>query len=156
MKTQSRTSKSTGPRECGTCTLCCTVTLVPEFQKPPGKTCAMCEGGTGCLIYNRRPKSCREFTCQWLAGDMPLGMRPDMAHFALEKLPGVPVVLALLDRRWKGDWRTPAVTAALRRQYQDKGVTVVGTDGKALLTEGATSEGVQADINKAARSLGVH
>jgi hypothetical protein len=53
-------------RACGTCTLCCKVIAVTDFDKPPGTWCAHCVRGNGCGIYETRPADCRIFFCHWM------------------------------------------------------------------------------------------
>ena len=112
-------------RSCGDCTLCCTVTHVPELAKPVGTTCSNC--AIGCTIYNTRPQSCRTFNCAWLQGDMSEDMKPNKSHIVIEKLPNVPVVIVLIEPGYAGIWLTPAVDKVLK-EYQQKGVAVVATD----------------------------
>ena len=52
-------------RECGECTLCCSVLLIdaPEIQKDAGIRCLHCD--QGCVIYEQRPAVCRDFYCAW-------------------------------------------------------------------------------------------
>lgn len=69
--------------KCGTCTACCRVYAIPEFNKPAGKWCEHCAIGKGCKIYATRPPRCVEYECFWLQsqtqGKPPLGpeLRPD-------------------------------------------------------------------------------
>ena len=140
-------------RICDGCELCCTSTAVPELHKPQGVTCKHCD--KGCLIYESRPKSCRDFECAWLAGDMPDWMKPDKVHFMIEKLPNVPVVLAFPEKGHEATWRSPEVVAALKREYQYRGVAVVAADGQALLPEGTTGADVKRDVMSAAKAMGV-
>ena len=56
-------------RQCGKCTMCCTVLGVdepPHLTKPPDTKCQHCVPGEGCMIYERRPRKCQNFYCQWL------------------------------------------------------------------------------------------
>jgi hypothetical protein len=56
-------------RQCGKCTMCCTLMGVdepPHLTKPPNTKCQHCVPGKGCTIYERRPDTCRGFYCQWL------------------------------------------------------------------------------------------
>jgi hypothetical protein len=63
-------------RQCGPCTKCCTVMVVPELSKPAHVACVhVCEAGCG--IHATRPQSCRNFICEWLAGDGRDDDRPD-------------------------------------------------------------------------------
>ena len=52
-------------RNCGECTVCCTVMAVdkPEMQKEAGAPCRHC--AAGCAIYDTRPTLCRDFYCGW-------------------------------------------------------------------------------------------
>lgn len=51
-------------RDCGDCVLCCLVMRVLELNKPEAIKCKYCVR-TGCLIYEERPASCRNFHCLW-------------------------------------------------------------------------------------------
>lgn len=135
-------------RECGTCNMCCTATFVPEFSKEAGVQCKHCRNGNGCSIYEERPTSCRTFECLWLQGD--LNIRPDESGFMLEKLPDVPVVIALLD---EGRSIEPEMTEALS-DYKDKGLAVI-CGKNALLPDGMTAKQAENYVIVAAKSLGV-
>jgi hypothetical protein len=54
------------PRQCGSCTACCTVMSVSDIDNPAGRRCFY-ERDHGCAIYGSRPRGCRGFTCLWLA-----------------------------------------------------------------------------------------
>ncbi len=63
-------------RDCGACTVCCSVLEIPTLQKPPRKTCPnVCF--KGCSIYEERPGECRTFQCIWSEGITGPGQRPD-------------------------------------------------------------------------------
>jgi hypothetical protein len=68
-------------KTCGGCTLCCKIAKVPELNKPSNQWCQHCAIGVGCRTYDDRPKVCSEFTCHWLASDMPDEERPDRVGF---------------------------------------------------------------------------
>lgn len=137
-------------RECGDCTLCCTVLEVPEFQKRPMNCCSHCD--KGCSIYHNRPTSCRNFECLWLQGDLSEAMRPDKVHFCLEKLPNVPVILASIEPGWS---HTLGVnTDELISYYIDKGYSVVGTNGAVLLMEDHSVDDIWEYIKQSAKELG--
>ena len=55
-------------RHCGGCTLCCKLIPVEELHKAAGQRCKHQITGKGCRIYERRPTSCREWTCLWIKG----------------------------------------------------------------------------------------
>ena len=50
--------------ECGECTVCCTMSVVPELNKGAGEDCKHCD--KGCKIYGDHPQSCKDFDCAWL------------------------------------------------------------------------------------------
>lgn len=51
---------------------------ISEIKKPVGEWCPHCKPGAGgCQIYEKRPTSCHDFACFWLAGVMPEDARPD-------------------------------------------------------------------------------
>lgn len=63
-------------RQCGECNRCCDVMGVEELRKPPSTPCKnMCPDG--CSIYEKRPRSCRDWSCLWLTGAMRGNERPD-------------------------------------------------------------------------------
>ena len=64
------------PNECGECTVCCTLCVVPEINKEAGEDCINCDKG-GCQIYGDHPKSCKDFNCAYLEGGKDLNLRPD-------------------------------------------------------------------------------
>jgi hypothetical protein len=53
-------------RQCGTCSMCCKLLIIPEIDKPGNQWCRDCTPGRGCNIYKTRPQVCRDFQCQWL------------------------------------------------------------------------------------------
>lgn len=71
-------------RECGSCSLCCKVLDVPSLYKPAGQWCKHFAAGQGCSIHQLRPRSCREFSCIWLAEDW-LGdeWKPSVSKFVM-------------------------------------------------------------------------
>lgn len=75
------------PRACGTCTACCTALAVTELDKAQDVECSNVRDHR-CAIYDRRPVSCREFSCVWLhdsAGAIVSGeFRPDRCGLVLD------------------------------------------------------------------------
>ena len=135
-------------RNCGSCSLCCTVLYVPELRKKQNVKCQHCEHG--CAIYVERPESCKTFECQWLKGDMGEEMRPDKIHVVIENLPNVPVVLALLE---PGYSISNKMTTMLN-SYKRKGFAVV-CKRQALLPVGMTQDEVVGYVKQVGRSMGV-
>jgi hypothetical protein len=80
-------------RECGECTMCCTVPLIdtPEIQKVSGAPCRH-SINKGCAIYETRPTVCRGFYCAWRVFDiMGPDWRPDksqvFSHLEVDDIP---------------------------------------------------------------------
>lgn len=78
-------------RQCSDCQLCCSLIPVEQLGKPAGQRCVHQRHGKGCSIYERRPVSCREWSCLWLkgtedGGELPL-RRPDRSHYVLDEVP---------------------------------------------------------------------
>lgn len=70
-------AKVAARRECGECSVCCTLLGVPELVKPRGQKCLHECGPKGCAIYEQRPKPCRDFNCLWRQGLFSEALRPD-------------------------------------------------------------------------------
>jgi len=64
-------------RECGECSLCCTLLRVDELSKLGGTPCVHQRTGGGCGVYARRPGVCRAYRCLWLSGGLRPEDRPD-------------------------------------------------------------------------------
>lgn len=64
-------------RACDGCTVCCTLPDIPEVDSPPYVPCRH-QGECGCGIYAERPQVCRDFSCEWLRGNAPEWMKPDV------------------------------------------------------------------------------
>lgn len=94
-------------RECGGCTVCCTVLPIQSdgLQKQSGTACPHCDEGAGCTIYDRRPRACRAFLCGWRElAFIPEELRPDRCGILIvadpndvpagyRKMPGVKFVV---------------------------------------------------------------
>jgi hypothetical protein len=68
-------------RDCGGCTVCCTVKAVASdaFVKAPGVRCEHC-AQAGCSIYPSRPDVCAGYQCGWrFLPWLPQRLRPDTA-----------------------------------------------------------------------------
>lgn len=79
-------------RECGSCTVCCTVTPVVTsvVRKGPNTPCPQCTGG-GCGIYPTRPQECRESFCGWRAyAELDDAWRPDLSGVLILTEPDPP------------------------------------------------------------------
>jgi len=136
-------------RECGDCTLCCTVTYVPELNKAAGTPCTNCNGG--CTIYNERPVSCRNYKCEWLNGRLEDEMRPDKIHALIEKLPDVPVVIILIEPGYEHVLDTLVEPL---KHYLDEGISIV-YKRQVLLAPGKKEKDVVNDVIAASKSMGI-
>lgn len=81
-------------RSCGPCSVCCTRLGVGELDKRVDLDCWHIGLGGGCSVYDRRPTSCRLYTCMWLRGDLPQDLRPDRSGILVStsRVAGVPVL----------------------------------------------------------------
>lgn len=83
--------------ECGGCTLCCKVCVVPELHKPAGTVCQY-QGPLGCTNYENRPESCRIFECAYYQAGGNIAMRPDNCGVVWERTGGTMYGTLDLDR----------------------------------------------------------
>ena len=121
------------PRECGACTVCCSVMAVTELRKPSRRACDHV-GPTGCAVHAERPTSCRQFHCLWLrgavAGDDAL--RPDalgvMFDYFVTRDTGETHLLAF--EAWPGALDGAEARALLAELARDHDVRVSYRDGR--------------------------
>lgn len=62
--------------ECGDCTACCTLSVVPELNKKAWEQCSLCVNN-GCGIYGKHPQVCKDFECAFLQSGVNPELRPD-------------------------------------------------------------------------------
>jgi hypothetical protein len=124
-------------RSCGSCSLCCKLIAVREFDKGPGVWCI--HARPGCRIYGKpeRPLSCGIFNCAWLERDpattpdklsLPDALRPDRCHVVLTGLVGTDGIAAHVDPSYPLAWREGTVGRLLQDAVNDgvKVFVVVG------------------------------
>jgi len=74
-------------RQCGECSVCCTVGAVPEIEKPAHSPCPFIKTDKcgSCSIYaeERLPKTCINYSCSWLQGYGEEEDRPDKGGFLI-------------------------------------------------------------------------
>lgn len=124
-------------RRCGDCQACCKLLPTPEMGKPANTRCQHQRAGKGCVIYERRPESCRVFVCRWLADPETAGLkRPDRSHYVLDAMPDtvqlqddatgalttVPVIQIWVDPQYPHAHRDPALRAYLSRMAESFGI----------------------------------
>lgn len=75
-------------RSCSGCTACCFIMPTKEINKPAITRCQHQRTGKGCSIYDRRPMSCRIWSCSWLVDPRTSMMsRPDRSHYVIDPMP---------------------------------------------------------------------
>jgi hypothetical protein len=93
-------------RACGSCTLCCKVMGVADFDKPAGKWCPHCRPGNGCGIHAMRPFVCRVFYCEWMiCKGLGPEWKPERSKFALFKTNDGRRLTAHVDPGYPSAWR---------------------------------------------------
>ena len=148
-------------RTCGSCTMCCRATGVPELNKPVNVWCSHCNIGKGCAIYAIRPQSCRSFECRWLSDKtLPESLRPDRCKVIFEKLGEFKIYLAMVARGYKDVWQEQSELTGLIQQILREGNSIaITTNGSSerhiLLAEGQDSKEVIKDIEQYAKQAGV-
>ena len=73
-------------RECGACSLCCSVLRVDELGKLGGSPCVHQRDQGGCGIHPERPGICRAYRCLWLKGGLGDDDRPDRLDAVIDIL----------------------------------------------------------------------
>ena len=102
-------ASGTGPalvegRSCGTCSLCCILPEIDEFDKPANEPCRHCLSGGGCVAYETRPDTCRDFFCLWRT-DENWGVHWDPAIAGMMVYAQGPQLTVLVDPAGDEDWR---------------------------------------------------
>ena len=114
-------------RSCGSCTLCCKVLGVEEFDKPVGVWCSHCAPGRGCKAYDQRPATCRAFSCLWLLDSaLPDAFRPDRCKVVLGSSSRT-VMVAWCDPADPLAWRREPTYSLLKRRAADLSKPVIIT-----------------------------
>jgi hypothetical protein len=133
-------------RSCGDCTACCRILPVPEIDKPALTRCAHQRHGKGCSIYDKRPMSCRLWSCLWLTDEATSDLsRPDRSHYVLDPVPDYvtatyddqpsqdwPVMQIWVDERHPDAHRDPALRAMLDK-FMVMSIVRTGSDAAFLL-----------------------
>ena len=116
-------------RTCGTCTMCCKVLEIDDFEKPAGAWCHNCIKTGGCAIYAQRPAVCREFECLWLTErTMPVTLKPEKIGTILMEEADGEEYQAVCDPEKPFAWRHPLVFKHLVAKAKE-GRTVVARAG---------------------------
>lgn len=107
---------------CGSCNMCCFLPGIkdPELEKKPNTWCANCKIGSGCQIYDSRPKVCRDFKCLWLISKeqdpvaTPDNMRPDRAKVMFSPMEAEVIMQLTTHPRFPNAWKEQKVLNTIR------------------------------------------
>src|SRR5437763_1837574 len=98
--------RTVGGKSCGSCSLCCKVFDLPEFQKPADAWCRHCRPGKGCAIHGQeRPNGCTSYRCMWLSSELPEKWKPDRCKFVLTEQASLNRVQVAVDCNFPDAWR---------------------------------------------------
>lgn len=101
-------------RQCGDCSLCCTVMAVSEIAKPGNCRCDKLTTLGRCSVYNTKPQSCTEFKCLWLQGMMPEDLKPSRSRVVGAVNGDGTIVVLHVSPFDKGAWRKGPVQDWIR------------------------------------------
>ena len=106
-------------RQCGSCSMCCKVLHIAEFDKPANRWCEHIARGGGCGIYETRFETCRGYKCQWLLDDS-LGpeWQPHRSKFIMHKVDGKVGLWVNVDRSSPMAWRNEPFYSQLKAWSQ--------------------------------------
>ena len=139
-------------RACGECALCCKLISVIDIGKPAGEDCKHCDS-KGCMIYEIRPQSCRDYMCLWVTNpDFPEDLRPDRCGVVWELTEDGKVVLAAcLDEISANS----PIMEGMIGFFRQNGISVLGTilsspDSLLVLAPGTTEADVLRSVTATA------
>ena len=129
-------------RDCGTCSLCCILPDIAEFDKPANEPCRHCLVGGGCNTYEVRPSTCRDFFCLWRT-DATLGAhwQPQVAGMMVYEQ-GAQVTV-LVDPASGEKWREEPYLGELRSWAGNDTYVVVYVCDSVSVIRGAPKSGHQ-------------
>jgi len=146
-------------RNCGSCTLCCLVTRVPEFEKLENIWCSHCNINKDCNIYEQRPLSCKKFECEWYSNaKLDENLRPDKCGVVFEKFTDL-TYFALVDPNRALAWQDKCIMDFIN-QLLFTGHAVAITSGinsekHIIVPIGYTPEDIWTDIITTAKRKGL-
>lgn len=117
-------------RECGDCSLCCTVLRVDPLRKLGGVPCARLGECGGCSIHANRPGACRAYRCLWLQGSFEEADRPDKLGAVIDLVSeGGEPRLAVREAEPGAVLRSPRLQAIVARHRAFQPVRISHADG---------------------------
>ena len=139
-------------RGCDGCTLCCKLIGVIELDKPMGVWCEHCDVGTGCRIYETRPRSCEVFNCAFLTLDiLTEAWRPSKCKIVLTVELGGKRMVAHVDPSRANAWKAEPYYGQLKRwarlavPKRDQVVVCIGRRAIVILPDKDVDLGVIGD-----------
>ena len=146
----------TDRNRCGGCSMCCKIVGVTELAKPPNKWCEFCAVGSGCRIYQDRPRSCAAFECFWFSNAwISDELRPDRCKVVFDRMQEANAVLAMVDPGRPDAWKAKPVERFIKDLVERFKIAVVvmhgpnqGRETVYVLPEGRTREDVIAGMKK--------
>jgi hypothetical protein len=116
---------------CGSCTQCCRVFAIPEFNKPAGKWCEHCAIGKGCKVYHERPARCVDFECLWLQADtrgqpLPAELRPDRCKVVFAPTTNERIMTAITMPGMPDAWQSKTVRGLIDRLLEGGIAVAIG------------------------------
>lgn len=116
-------------RTCGSCTLCCKLLHIPEFDAPVGTWCSQCNPKKGCKIYGNHPKQCKKFKCLWILGVDTEKNRPDHSKIVMKFVKahqdGVLQLQIYVDQGSPNAWKTFFIQKMIDHHTEKGGRTII-------------------------------
>ena len=107
-------------RECGECSLCCTLLRVDALKKLGGVDCVHQDvAGPGCAIHATRPGICRRYACLWRRGSLDEGDRPDRLGAVLDLVSHGATIQLEIHESAPGVFERSARLQAIASRYRD-------------------------------------
>lgn len=140
-------------RKCNECTLCCRLLPVSEMGKPANTKCTY-QRISGCTVYERRPWSCRFWSCEWLR-DETIVSRPDKSHYVIDPSPDyielvddiaptgqkIPVIQIWVDPKHPDAYKNPELMAWLNDKKATALIRYDSANSLALFPPSVTGKG---------------
>ena len=140
-----------GERQCGSCTLCCKMLYVPDYDSKIGEYCKHCLPNTGCSIHETKKEICRTFDCLWIKQpQIPDSYRPDKCHVLFEMVPHSLVYWGHIDPEHGDADKTDHIQQIIKKINQ-AGHAVVMSNGGFYLPDGMSQRQLMNDLNHAYR-----
>jgi len=134
-------------RECGSCTLCCKMLYVKDYNSPIGKYCKNCNPNQGCKIHEERKEICRTFDCLWIKQtQIPESYRPDRCHFLFELPSHSLVYFGHVDTDYPETFNSEKLKNIIKK-INEAGHSVVLNNGEFHLTKNMTEKELFEDLN---------